>query len=85
MGNTKHTQGKWSYDSFSNIWVDNKTKVFIPSIDNQEESEANAKLIASAPEMLEALKQIRDILISADHELWIEHCGIDRIIKRATE
>jgi hypothetical protein len=72
---TKHTQGKWEVrhkeetgDVFvgcsifiiaDEIWgtilaKDDESKVL-----NREEREANARLISAAPEMLEALKNIR--------------------------
>ena len=49
----KHTQGEWKQDRG---YIQNNEKVLICSLHVQgEEGEANAKLIASAPELLEAL------------------------------
>ena len=85
---TKHTKGEWSFDSFNNIWVDNKIKISISSVEDDETAEANAKLIAAAPEMLEALIKIRGIATKPNFDI----DDIDEIIslsfnaiKKATE
>lgn len=55
--NTKHTQGDW-YARDGQIYPTDtgKTLALIPYYDkDNEEHEANARLIASAPELLEAL------------------------------
>ena len=53
----KHTQGEW-YAKEGQIYPieTGKTLALIPYYDGTEEQEANAKLIAAAPELLEALK-----------------------------
>lgn len=56
---TIHTQGKWIFEfNFKNgyrIFTENGTLIATIN-DSTSEKTANAKLIASAPEMLEALK-----------------------------
>lgn len=53
---TKHTQGEWVVKSNPELcWVESKThRIATVSFGN----EANAKLIAAAPELLEALIEI---------------------------
>ena len=66
---TKYTKGKWvkrqgdsdyKFDILGEFGT-NKTIALIPNkcFVSDEEAEANAKLIASAPELLDALKMIR--------------------------
>ena len=59
----KHTSGKWKvgyYNSNTNIYADKEgTAEYICEFDGQNKQvEANAKLIAAAPEMLELLKAV---------------------------
>jgi hypothetical protein len=55
---TKFTKGKWRYQEPSHIWslpyvnIGNKRNIFCEG-HSYEEAEANAKLIAAAPELLE--------------------------------
>lgn len=55
--NTKHTQGKWRFnenDGF--IYTGTSTKIaLVVGKDSEEEEDANAQLMVSAPELLEAL------------------------------
>lgn len=62
----KHTQGPWSFDPEDNSIVGKDEELSIATIDNIDvgggkgfhfgtESEANARLIAAAPTMLDAL------------------------------
>ena len=62
---TKHTSGKWRFDAKHGAICEGeayshfcKTLIARVNVDMGEESEANAKLIAAAPELLEALKYI---------------------------
>ena len=57
---TKHTKGEWIVKSNSELcWVESKTHhIATVSFGN----EANAKLIAAAPELLEALQMAVNIL-----------------------
>jgi hypothetical protein len=76
MENQKHTQGEWLlhenlrsinsennipianvwYNNIANVWYKNTTMV------TEEEGLANAKLIASAPDLLEALIEAKKAL-----------------------
>lgn len=67
MNNTKHTAGEWlSKDGQIYSFKTGKTLALIPYYATKfytpehEEQEANAKLIAAAPELLENLKLIID-------------------------
>jgi hypothetical protein len=75
--NTKHTQGEWEFHYFGDngnrqcrIHSNNVTIAKVLQID---EAEANAKLIAAAPELLEALKNLlkshRQLSFDANHNL----------------
>lgn len=68
---TKHTPGPWVFESEfgSRAFVNTKdesTYIAIQYCDNREEMAANARLIAAAPELLEALQNCLDILLVAD-------------------
>ena len=62
----KHTQGEWKADkSIAYTYIRIEGGGFVAMIDNldssatvQKEHEANAKLIATAPELLQVLKDI---------------------------
>lgn len=71
MNNSKHTPGEWTVDydhnqNFTDIIKVNviagKKKIFSASNGGGdfEEQEANAKLIAAAPELLEVLEKIKE-------------------------
>ena len=83
MKESKHTPGPWSYRKWSNHSDQNLLEGFSISSDGRlvpmntaegdiYESEANARLISSSPELLEAL------LIARDHidmnALKVSHC-----------
>lgn len=56
---SKHTQGAWRYvDGYLDceVWVDNKMVLSYPR-NPTDEDRANARLMAAAPELLEALKE----------------------------
>ena len=46
-----------------------------------DEAKANARLIAAAPELLEELKRVREVIAEADQDLLN---GIDAVIAKAT-
>jgi len=62
--NTKHTPGPWSinrYDTYDKDIVIREPGVRVDFDDvDQDEQEANARLIAAAPELLEALNAMMD-------------------------
>ena len=75
MSDAKHTSGPWFQTTvrlspgFVDIGADDGTNIGIAYIgrhggpvDNAE-AEANARLIAAAPDMLEALRATRDLLV----------------------
>lgn len=71
---TNHTAGKWAYDG-TDLILSEKEKVIadispcngygepIDVPESSSEREANAKLIAAAPELLEALQMLKDCFI----------------------
>ena len=58
---TKHTPGNWMAQE-GQIYPEEtgKTLALIPYFDGEDEQEANAKLIASAPELLKTLNKLKD-------------------------
>ena len=69
----KHTPGPWLYSEHliypcgaygedKLVKHGSKSVAMVRATGNAEETEANAKLIAAAPELLEALQDCRDIL-----------------------
>jgi hypothetical protein len=80
---SKHTPGPWEFDGQSYIWSDMAIGKMIAQIrgwgwlqkEGEEEAiaeqEANARLIAAAPEMYEALKKIIEE-ISTDSPLTVQ-------------
>ena len=94
---TLHTKGEWTVQKDGNLpsgsyqttiyGEKNENEVAITWAETEEESVANAKLIASSPELLDALKIVKDY-IDYPHT----HKGTTRIrksvekaIKKATE
>ena len=73
---SKFTQGKWEYGMHSIKAVTPEETIgiaFVYKANSQEETEANARLIASAPQMYELLKEnyaheakVRAVLDSID-------------------
>ena len=89
MENLKHTKGEWEVDGngifpkglSSNIAI-------VQSRVTNEESEANAKLIAAAPELLEALMSTRMLNLHLYEEGTIGHrvyTEINNAINKATK
>lgn len=66
MSETKHTPGPWVVKSArSGFYVESQFDVIVESLDEYGrygaiDDEANARLIAAAPELLEALKSIAE-------------------------
>lgn len=67
---TKHTSGPWDIKNKENEFIivnvqrdrPDYTVAFIPNINKYTQNTANAQLIATAPELLEALKMASDFL-----------------------
>ena len=91
MKNTeKHTKGEWKIDSDNGNIMSGEITVAIPHgsagriVDIKEEHDANAKLIAAAPEMLKRLKYVVSWLEDANvHKTFVKH--FKDTIKKATE
>ncbi len=83
MSNFKYTKGKWQFVRYEKTFaietfgITNWT--ILQTITNQPQDEANAKLIACAPEMLEMLELLTSVY-SADN---IEKAK--QLIEKATE
>ncbi|HEX3941609.1 MAG TPA: hypothetical protein VHX11_09025 [Acidobacteriaceae bacterium] len=61
MSETKHTPGPWSRyneERCSNIFLESHCHGSVCKIANNLHAEANARLIAAAPELLEALERL---------------------------
>ena len=56
---TQHTPGPWQYKRTSGFDY-GSTAYWVPGICTNIDTEANARLIAAAPELLEALKAVLD-------------------------
>lgn len=94
---TKHTPGPWSISKISNLRIDNSNGEIVCALlyattDGQitPETEANAKLIASAPDLLEALKDAYQVLLARGKLLGLDDQGpvMDKVraaIAKATE
>ena len=58
MNTSKHTQGQWTINKDNSISTNTFDKVLIAQVcsanNNEQEQIANAKLIAAAPELLDA-------------------------------
>ena len=83
---TRHTQGEWKTYESENVAmpfeiVSEGTK--IARIVNETEAEANAKLIAAAPELLKQLKVAVSIL--KESGITRGQDQMEQVIKKATE
>jgi len=83
--NYKHTRGEWvvnpPFKNDNKIFISNGENVIAymahnPSVNIDEEAEANAKLIASAPKLLEALRQF---IHSVEHEGLVSGRVVDAV------
>ena len=94
---TKHTKGEWKMDdypmqlcSLPYTWsmgifdTEGKEKVIVKG-DSSEEVEANAKLIANAPELLKGLMEIKKSLEGDVSERVIDNCIVraEQVINKA--
>jgi len=94
MSEFKGTKGSWYVDheesgknefdvKYTPISSD-RIKTIIDVYGDDEQSEANAKLIACAPEMLEILLRCSEWIINCNENIQIVK-DIDSLIKKATE
>lgn len=81
--NRKHTPAPWNYDG-SVIMTSNGRLVFYPE-QTLDQKEANAKLIASAPELLEALEELMKVYERNGQLLSFDVNIARNAIKKATE
>jgi len=87
MENTKFTKGKWEFvETPSVLWFDvldeNGKNVLRSDLLGREQVEANAKLIAAAPEMFEMLKKI---IYSTKNEMDYVKSEIEQLLTKITE
>ncbi len=77
MSEAKHTPGPWGTDMVGwEVWTERGSdRICIITAENVGRSEqgANARMIAAAPELLEALEGIVSSLVDQDDEGLIEH------------
>ena len=62
----RHTKGPWQAERFC-VWSEDKYVAATQTGINEEEQQANAKLIAAAPDLLEACKAVLDIVNAYSH------------------
>lgn len=68
MSETKHTPGPWEFDGPHHniiVWSSPNNRICFMTSDGP--TEANARLIAAAPDLLEALKNIVNSIEVHDH------------------
>lgn len=86
----KHTKGNWEYighiasdrTHFVRKVMSGTISICVIRTNNQEQAEANAKLIAAAPELLEVLQTIENDNNQIPDWLWIR---IKLAIRKATK
>jgi len=68
----KHTAGPWIYAENGSVYADNyrKTVIHINGFGASAEDVANARLIAAAPELLEALRRLDSAIEPIRRNLW---------------
>ena len=80
----KHTKGKWNLflQDDNGFGITNGDSVIAIAGENDlPENEANAILIASAPELIEALQSINDLKVNLGWQDWAKKVG--RIAREA--
>ena len=92
----RYTNGPWGYEDFALssdiVTMGQKLVASVHSrcCNSPEEMRANAKLIAAAPEMLEALRRVDNYFTQPGEDDWIRFCKealepVRRAIKLAIE
>ncbi len=70
---TEHTQGPWEYEFVGHdtqeFWIMDSDGFLVADA----QTEANARLIASAPDLLEALENIVEVTDRQDNLWWLMH------------
>ena len=96
MTETKHSPGKWTtLNQDGDIYIEAESRCAVVArifagVGNAED-EANAKLIAAAPDLLEALRAMLKEFEQPDWEIWCDHsvgicnCSAIRILENAKE
>ena len=75
-----HTNGPWGYEDFTLssdiVAIGQKLVATVQSrcCNSPEEMRANAKLIAAAPEMLEALRRVDNYFTQPGEDDWVRFC-----------
>ena len=72
-----HTPGPWGYSEGEIYRGNNPIASVIPSF--TAEDEANARLIAAAPEMLEVLREIEMLM---PHSKAVKHSGLREVLAK---
>lgn len=96
MSNTKHTSGPWAvkkinFATGTSCWIQTESQVVCrlncDEYDSVISFKANAKLIAAAPEMLDALQYVRGELLLLEEDTLYNRAlvTIEAAIKKATE
>lgn len=91
-----HTNGPWGYEDFALssdiVATGQKLVATVQSrcCNSPEEMRANAKLIAAAPEMLEALRMVDNYFSQPGEDDWVKFCKealepVRRAINQAME
>ena len=75
--NATHTPGPWGYSEGEIYRGNNPIASVIPSF--TAEDEANARLIAAAPEMLEVLREIEMLM---PHSKAVKHSGLREVLAK---
>ena len=81
----KGTKGKWNYEK--GTYLENTFFFSFNNDEATEETKANALLISKAPEMLEKLAEVKDLLEAypSEAEMNLKAVEIRQLIKEATE
>jgi hypothetical protein len=77
MTAAKHTRGPWELQHGALITAKNGLHIALAANSGMNASEANARLIAAAPELLEALERaLRHIPVHAEADMWAARAAV---------